>query len=105
LEQVRGHAENSCGELTALQGLSGIVAARRYLQANPDCHLLVIEKDSCVGRVWSERRIYLNFWTQWTYGVAEFSDMPMERPPAEDCKHDQFKAEYTNKYLEAYVDQ
>lgn len=30
--------------------------------------------------------------------------MPMERPPPEDCSHDLFRAEYTNKYLESYVD-
>lgn len=49
-------------------------------------------------------RIYPSFWTQWTHGVAEFSDMPMERPPAEDCMHDLFRAKYTTKYLEDYVD-
>lgn len=30
--------------------------------------------------------------------------MPMERPPAEDCMHDLFRAKYTTKYLEDYVD-
>lgn len=30
--------------------------------------------------------------------------MPMERPPAEDCRHDLFRAKYTTKYLEDYVD-
>lgn len=30
--------------------------------------------------------------------------MPMERPPAEDCMHDLFRAKYTAKYLEDYVD-
>jgi dimethylaniline monooxygenase (N-oxide forming) len=36
--------------------------------------------------------------------MAEFSDMPMERPPEEDCKNDCFKAKYTTQYLEDYVD-
>lgn len=49
-------------------------------------------------------RIYPSFWSQWTHGIAEFSDMPMERPPAEDCMHDLFRAKYTTKYLEDYVD-
>lgn len=49
-------------------------------------------------------RIYPSFWSQWTYGIAEFSDMPMERPPAEDCMQDLFRAKYTTKYLENYVD-
>lgn len=30
--------------------------------------------------------------------------MPMERPPEEDCMHDLFRAKYTTKYLEDYVD-
>lgn len=30
--------------------------------------------------------------------------MPMERPPAEDCMYDLFRAKYTTKYLEDYVD-
>ncbi|KAL9620399.1 MAG: hypothetical protein Q9160_005099 [Pyrenula sp. 1 TL-2023] len=49
-------------------------------------------------------RIYPSFWTQWTHGIAEFSDMPMERPPAEDCMYDLFRAKYTTKYLEDYID-
>jgi cation diffusion facilitator CzcD-associated flavoprotein CzcO len=36
--------------------------------------------------------------------MAEFSDMPMEIPPEEDCKNDCFKAKYTTQYLERYVD-
>jgi dimethylaniline monooxygenase (N-oxide forming) len=30
--------------------------------------------------------------------------MPMKRPPEEDCMHDLFRAKYTTKYLEDYVD-
>jgi dimethylaniline monooxygenase (N-oxide forming) len=37
--------------------------------------------------------------------MAEYSDMPMERPPEEDCRSDCFKAKYTTQYLEKYVDQ
>jgi dimethylaniline monooxygenase (N-oxide forming) len=54
--------------------------------------------------VWSKRRIYPSFWSQWAYGIAEFADMPMERPPAEDSMNDLFKAKYTMKYIEDYAD-
>lgn len=37
--------------------------------------------------------------------MAEFSDMPMARPPAEDTFYDFFKAKHTTQYLEEYVDQ
>jgi cation diffusion facilitator CzcD-associated flavoprotein CzcO len=49
-------------------------------------------------------RSYTEFWTQWTVGLAEYSDMPMERPPEKDCRSDCFKAKYTTQYLEKYVD-
>ncbi|KAK8037662.1 dimethylaniline monooxygenase [Apiospora marii] len=84
-------------------GLTGIIAAQRLLQVHPETRLAILERDYCVGGVWSERRIYPSFWSQWTHGIAEFSDMPMERPPAEDCMHDLFRAKYTTKYLEDYV--
>ncbi|KAI1416787.1 putative dimethylaniline monooxygenase [Hypoxylon sp. FL1857] len=84
-------------------GLTGIIAAQRLLQAHPETRLAILEHDYCVGGVWSERRIYPSFWTQWTHGIAEFSDMPMDRPPDEDCMNDLFRAKYTTKYLEDYV--
>ncbi|KAK8022517.1 hypothetical protein PG993_013284 [Apiospora rasikravindrae] len=84
-------------------GLTGIIAAQRLLQAHPETQLIILERDYCVGGVWSERRIYPSFWSQWTHGIAEFSDMPMERPPAKDCMHDLFRAKYTTQYLEDYV--
>ncbi|KAI0144368.1 flavin-binding monooxygenase-like protein-like protein [Xylariaceae sp. FL1272] len=85
-------------------GLTGIIAAQRLLVAHPNTRLAIVERDGCVGGVWSQRRNYPSFWTQWTHGIAEFSDMPMERPPEEDCMHDLFRAKYTTKYLEDYVD-
>ncbi|KAI1399400.1 putative dimethylaniline monooxygenase [Hypoxylon fuscum] len=78
-------------------------AAQRLLQAHPETRLAILERDYCVGGVWSERRIYPSFWTQWTYGIAEFSDRPMEQPPVEDCMNYLFRAKYTTKYLEDYV--
>jgi hypothetical protein len=34
-------------------GLSGIVFARFYLDTHPECRLAILEKDSCIGGVWS----------------------------------------------------
>ncbi|KAF2117286.1 putative dimethylaniline monooxygenase [Lophiotrema nucula] len=85
-------------------GLSGIVAAQRLLQVHPETRLTILERDYCLGGVWSSRRIYPSFWSQWTYGIAEFSDMRMERPPEKDCMNDLFRAQYTTKYLEQYAD-
>lgn len=81
-----------------------MVAAARYLQRHPSCYLTILEQDDCVGGVWSKRRDYSSFWTQWHHGIAEFADFSMERPPEEDCMHDLFRAKYTGKYLEGYAD-
>jgi hypothetical protein len=35
-------------------GLTGIVAAQRLLQAHPDTHITILERDYCVGGVWSQ---------------------------------------------------
>lgn len=53
----------------------------------------------------AEGRGYDSFWTQGIVGTAEFSDMPMQRPPEEDLYFEFFKAKHTTKYLEDYVDQ
>ncbi|KUJ08232.1 flavin-binding monooxygenase-like protein-like protein [Mollisia scopiformis] len=86
-------------------GISGIIAAQRYLEAHPTTKLTILERDSCIGGVFSKRRLYPEFWTQWTHGIAEFADMKMPRPPEEDCRNDCFKARYTTEYLEKYVDE
>ena len=37
-------------------------------------------------------------------GTAEWSDVPMPRPPEDDIYYEFFKAKYTSKYVEQYVD-
>jgi dimethylaniline monooxygenase (N-oxide forming) len=48
-------------------------------------------------------RNYDTFWTQWTFGLSEFSDMAMQRPPESDCHHDFYRSKWTTNYLEQYV--
>ncbi|CAO2651136.1 Nn.00g094330.m01.CDS01 [Neocucurbitaria sp. VM-36] len=83
-------------------GLSGIIAAQRFLDAHPDANIVVLEKDGDIGGVFSRRRVYENFWTQWSHGLSEFSDLPMTRPPEVDCYHDFYRAKYTTDYLDQY---
>ncbi|KAH8655977.1 flavin-binding monooxygenase-like protein-like protein [Tricladium varicosporioides] len=85
-------------------GLSGIYAAKFYLDIHPNSQLIILDKDSCVGGTWNSRRGFDSFWTQWTVGCAEFSDLQMPRPPEEDIYYEFFKAKHTTKYLETYVD-
>ena len=86
-------------------GLSGIAAAKFYLDIHPQSRLVLLEQDSCLGGVFNSRRLYPHFWTQWTVGTAEFSDMAMPRPPEDDTFYDFFKSKYTTQYLETYVDE
>src|SRR4051794_3071747 len=44
-----------CNYSPAIPGVSGIIAAQRYLQAHPNCRLTILEQDYCIGGVWSER--------------------------------------------------
>ncbi|KAF2687279.1 FAD/NAD(P)-binding domain-containing protein [Lentithecium fluviatile CBS 122367] len=85
-------------------GLSGIIAAQRYLDVHSQTRLVILEKDKHVGGVFSQSRTYGVFWTQWTVGLSEYSDMPMQRPPESDCRNDFYRAKWTTHYLEQYVD-
>jgi dimethylaniline monooxygenase (N-oxide forming) len=46
--------------------------------------------------------MYDGFWTQWTHGLSEFSDLPMTRSHETDCYHGFYRAKYTTGYLEEY---
>ncbi|PVH98330.1 flavin-binding monooxygenase-like protein-like protein [Periconia macrospinosa] len=74
-------------------GLSGIIAAQRFLDAHPQLDLVILEKDSNIGG---------SFWTQWSHGLSEFSDCAMPRPPEADCYHDFYRAKHTTDYLHQY---
>ena len=84
-------------------GLAGLVSAQRYLDAYPAAHIAILEKGRCVGGVFGRARLYPGFHTQWTIGLSEFADYAMQRPPAEDCVGDSYKAQYTMEYLESYA--
>ncbi|KAI0422806.1 hypothetical protein F5X98DRAFT_325216 [Xylaria grammica] len=47
--------------------------------------------------------IHPSFWTQWAHGIVEFSDISMDRPPAENCMHNLFRAKDTTNYLQNYI--
>ncbi|KAF1963162.1 FAD/NAD(P)-binding domain-containing protein [Byssothecium circinans] len=84
-------------------GLAGMVAAQRYLDAHPTSRVAILEKGHCVGGVFGGERLYPGFHTQWTIGLSEFSELPMVRPPQEDCIGDSYKAKYSMQYLEEYA--
>ena len=48
-------------------------------------------------------RLYPTFWSQIGLGMAEFSDLPMTRPP--ETLHSLYEAKYVADYLERYIDE
>ncbi|KAF2645823.1 FAD/NAD(P)-binding domain-containing protein [Massarina eburnea CBS 473.64] len=84
-------------------GIAGLVAAQRWLDSHPTSKTTLLEKTQRVGGVFGRRRLYPDFYTQWTVGLAEFADLRMPRPPEENCIKDFFRAKYTMKYLEEYA--
>lgn len=40
-------------------GISGISAARVYLDVHPDARMVILDRDSCVGGTWNSREIWL----------------------------------------------
>ncbi|KAL8869774.1 MAG: hypothetical protein Q9174_004019, partial [Haloplaca sp. 1 TL-2023] len=93
-----------CDVVVVGAGISGIAAAKFYLDVHPHCKLVILEKDDSVGGVWNGARVYNTLYTQSPFGTWEFSDMPMTRPPEEDIYQESFKAKYTFQYLEEYID-
>ncbi|KAJ5084920.1 hypothetical protein NUU61_009499 [Penicillium alfredii] len=74
-----------------------------------DCRLLVIDSASDLGGTWAEERLYPNLLSQNSYGLYEFSDLPLsDVVPEEDNEDDstcQFIAGWKiNRYLHAWVD-
>jgi dimethylaniline monooxygenase (N-oxide forming) len=60
-------------------GYSGLAAAKTYLAINPSIDLLLIDKDTGVGGVWSQSRIYPGLMYEWPTPGANFSDFDMRK--------------------------
>lgn len=58
-------------------GLTGLAAAKTYLQIKPDIDLTIIDSESEIGGVWSAARIYPGLIFEVPTPMAEFSDLDM----------------------------
>ena len=106
-------------------GLAGIVFARFYLDTHPECRLTILEKDRCIGGVWSAgmecsttvtvlltsltsfglvARVFDAFWVQSPLRMTSFSDVALQLPKDAPKLYDTFEAKYVTQYLEDYVD-
>jgi hypothetical protein len=73
-----------------------------------ESRLLVIDSASDIGGTWASERLYPNLLSQNSYGLYEFSDLPLSDVVPEeqaDDTHNQFIAGWKiNRYLRAWVE-
>lgn len=116
---------------TDFQGLYGCIAAKSYLQLHgaydkepsedfhsevPPCFtkssaqgdaLLIVDSASCLGGTWATVRLYPNLLSQNSYGLYEFSDLPLASvvPPDPEDADNQFIAGWKiNRYLHVWCE-
>lgn len=71
------------------------------------CSLLVLDAASDIGGTWAEERLYPNLLSQNSYGMYEFSDLPLSQVVPEETTGvgQQFIAGWKiNRYLHAWVE-
>ncbi|KAH3942906.1 hypothetical protein HBH53_180650 [Parastagonospora nodorum] len=85
-------------------GLSGLAAARFFLDVHPESCVLILEKEQSVGGPWGRSRIYPGFWSQSGIRMSGFSDVPLTVPQDAEVFNDIFEAKYVTDYLENYLD-
>ncbi|KAI1615225.1 hypothetical protein EDD37DRAFT_511715 [Exophiala viscosa] len=84
-------------------GSSGVVSARFYLDVHPDAKVVLIERDTAVGGVWSSERVYPGFKSQGSTRLGGFSDMPLNPRPEQIDQYDFYDAKAMATYLDEYV--
>ena len=86
-------------------GLTGLVAAKSYLEMNPTIDLTVVDKDGGVGGVWSSSRIYDGLIADLPAPAYELSDLQMmdefSIPKSTDITGGMFK-EYLVRYSKKF---
>lgn len=85
-------------------GISGLCAAKTYLQVNPDTRLVVYEAEDGLGGVWALDRIYPNLQTNNLFGYYEFSDFPASKANINLPQDSHIPGREVNKYLTAYAE-
>ncbi|KAI9655991.1 MAG: hypothetical protein M1821_005052 [Bathelium mastoideum] len=83
-------------------GWYGLVAARTYLRLRPNAKVLIVDSDSTVGGVWSEKRLYPNLVAQVNLGLFNYIDTPM--PAAGVNSKRQVTGRMIHNYLQKYAE-
>lgn len=89
--------------LTILQqlGIHGLIAAKTYLQLDPNIDLTILESGDTVGGVWSDGRLYPELYAQVTHSFFEFTDLPLEKEHLSPLNY--ISGTALNKYLDKFT--
>ncbi|KAI1381396.1 cofactor FMO1 FAD enzyme [Hypoxylon crocopeplum] len=60
-------------------GWNGLIAAKTYLEFEPNANLLLVDDQASIGGVWCNEKIYPSLFAQIKYGLFEYSFYPMRR--------------------------
>ncbi|KAI3393102.1 hypothetical protein diail_4731 [Diaporthe ilicicola] len=58
-------------------GWSGLIAAKTYLDFEPEANLVIIDNQSTLGGTWAQERLYPSLYAQTKLGLFEYSCYPM----------------------------
>lgn len=58
-------------------GITGISAAKTYLDIDPSVDLLIVDRESSIGGVWSAERIYPGLYYEVPPPLLDFTDLDM----------------------------
>ncbi|TVY85300.1 FAD-dependent monooxygenase DEP4 [Lachnellula suecica] len=58
-------------------GWNGLIAAKTYLELQPNTNLILLDEQASIGGVWSSEKIYPSLFAQIKFGLFEYSFYPM----------------------------
>lgn len=109
--QVTGALDEEQSTRSTTEATNELPACFTHLRCEPaksvsERRLLVLDAASDLGGTWAEERLYPNLLSQNSYGLYEFSDLPLsDVVPEEDGTNQHFIAGWKiNRYLHAWVD-
>ncbi|KAL8814190.1 MAG: hypothetical protein Q9223_006566 [Gallowayella weberi] len=86
-------------------GLQGLVAAKIYLQLEPDVSLLILDSNTSIGGVWAKENIYPDLKTNNQLGTFEFTDCDIrEVCPGKVKSGEHIPGDVVHEYLVKYAE-
>lgn len=84
-------------------GIQALVAAKTFLQLNPELDLLIIDSNQSLGGVWAKERLYPGLNSNHLVGTYEYTDFPIEE--IFGVKHpEHIPGDVIHEYLRRYAE-